>query len=559
MVTFVQSGIGAIKRSLQEKLGESLSVADFGAKGDGVTSDALAFQRACDYAHSIGGARIHVPTPKVAWLIDYPVFLRNGTELAGTGVSCKIIFKNPSYAKGRGGFVIGSSLEANRDTALAAYAAGTYPAASMRNNAYVNPNLKQYLRDNPAKAEAKDSCIHDVYIIAQFDSPTDWGGYGINFVNAWNCHAYRIWGKGWTQLIGMGSDVVPETPSNYACTAKELYVMEPDLVHTYYSVGFMANSTDCEISRARQYVAIPAGTTDGNGVATNFCERCTIRDINIPKLGRSTNSQGVFLNNSKGCVVDEIYVGDAKMAMATFYTDNSYNDPAMRNKVGPTIVGDSCDQVVNLGAKYTSVLGYVNVASTTDVAFLNSNATNNAVSGPNNVVSTPSDQPRRAYFTSNTLAGWTPRAIYFRPVDLLVNDKSADVLSYNALKTVQAKAGIDLNLLWRVPEYVRAIGGATVYLTYADNASVAGSTTTVSVRRMVGFNGNAGEAPYVESTATHSASNTATTDLSYGLSGLFVENADTSHGLGFSMDVLITLKAPTQYSSLKEVKVEYFG
>ncbi|MDR8459595.1 phage tail protein, partial [Acinetobacter baumannii] len=84
-----------------------------------------------------------------------------------------------------------------------------------------------------------NSSIHDLYLEARFTNSTKnkWGGYGINFVNAQNCHVYNIWGKGWTQLIGMGSDIPPETPSNHLCSAKYLHVLEPDLVRTYYSIG----------------------------------------------------------------------------------------------------------------------------------------------------------------------------------------------------------------------------------------------------------------------------------------------------------------------------------
>ncbi len=167
----------------------------FGAKGNGVQSDAWAFQRAMLYANSIGGAAVFFPTPPVAWLLDYPVYVLNNTEAYGTGIACRIIFKNPIFNKGRGGFVIGSSLEANRETALAAYAAGTYPGATTINPAFVNPAPGQFLRDNPSFVQARNSVIRDVYLKAEFDNPADWGGYGINIVNAWNCHAYRIWAR----------------------------------------------------------------------------------------------------------------------------------------------------------------------------------------------------------------------------------------------------------------------------------------------------------------------------------------------------------------------------
>lgn len=54
LISFLQGGVGAIVRTVQDKLRETVSLEDFGAVGDGVTDDSAATHAACVYCYQSG-------------------------------------------------------------------------------------------------------------------------------------------------------------------------------------------------------------------------------------------------------------------------------------------------------------------------------------------------------------------------------------------------------------------------------------------------------------------------------------------------------------------------
>lgn len=91
-VTFTQGGAGAIERDLVEKLGEFISVKDFGAIGDGVTDDTLAFSSAIS-----SGRSIFIPDGEyIVDISSVSITLSPGTSFVGNGLSSIILLKNTS-------------------------------------------------------------------------------------------------------------------------------------------------------------------------------------------------------------------------------------------------------------------------------------------------------------------------------------------------------------------------------------------------------------------------------------------------------------------------------
>jgi hypothetical protein len=79
-----QSGTGAVSRTVQSKLNDSISVVDFGAVGDGVADDYFAFQAAIDYLYPRGG-HIYVPKPSVRYRLSQRLVIKSQIELYGDG------------------------------------------------------------------------------------------------------------------------------------------------------------------------------------------------------------------------------------------------------------------------------------------------------------------------------------------------------------------------------------------------------------------------------------------------------------------------------------------
>lgn len=99
LVGLLQSGIGAVARTVQAKLREiAISVMDYGAVGDGVTDDTTAVQAAVYYAETIGeGAKVVFPAGKYLFNSTVTV-MKSGVLLEGAGAPATWIVNGQANA-----------------------------------------------------------------------------------------------------------------------------------------------------------------------------------------------------------------------------------------------------------------------------------------------------------------------------------------------------------------------------------------------------------------------------------------------------------------------------
>ena len=543
----------------------------FGAKASNSAADrynnALAFQNALNKIQEMGSGKLVCSGG--TYYIGFPIYVRSNTDFDLNGST--LVFVNPVFRKGRGGIVIGSSYEANYTQAMSAYSDGSYATntGKTENTSYVNPGQKQWLRDNPSFIEVSYSRVHNGRINAYFDG-TDGtnGGYAINFVNSAHCSAYDIEGSGWTQLIGMGSDVPPETPSNYDCHAYNLTVTSPDLVRTFYSIGFIANSTECSIRDAVQIAPMTDGTSNGSGVATNFSQNCIIENISIPNLGQTASSEGVLINNTSGSVIRNIMVRNCRRVISTFYVDSTTLDSTKPNII-QGISGIGTVALISLRSKYDLITDFVTDATTpNDILFGNTNASGNVIKQePLSLgVTETSTFFLRNYLQNNTIRGYTRKIKYLRPADILVNSKS-DTNGWNYNKTVSTKIGVDLHFLWEVPDNIKALDTISLFCSFnatSDTAFITGSTVLAELIQMSAFDGNINTNPYTAFTNSRVAASgqtdtTLTAQYSSSVSPGTVLMSDTTNGLSNSWYVHLRMYNNVNNNYMKEIRVSYWG
>ena len=83
-----------------------------------------------------------------------------------------------------------------------------------------------------------------------------------------------------------------------------------------------------------------------------------------------------MVNNSSGCRVNNIMIGDAKIAVSLFFSDKSTLNPEKPNFID-TVTGVNCNSVISVFSKYNYIKNITAKNCIYKVVLKNRNATNN--------------------------------------------------------------------------------------------------------------------------------------------------------------------------------------
>lgn len=494
--------------------------------------------------------------PGATYWVDFINFIPSNTLIMGNGATIKHVDPLSSY--GRGGLVIGSSREFNYNSAKAAYLANTYPA-SVVNTGFTDPAITQYLEFNQSFVQAQNVIVRDLRMEAVFTLPTSWGGYAINVVNAQHVRIYNLTTKGWTEALNFGSDTAPSTPSCYDVIGDGIYVESGDLVRTYYAIGFIANSTECEISNGVLATKLTDGTQNGSAVSLNACERCRVRNIDVPNLGLTVSSEGVLLNNAKDCIVENIDVRNCISVMSTYYTLAYFSGPTNKNTIRN--INGSGTYLISLRAKNATISSFAADDDTTvELYFANNNATNNVIKNEPKNMAFGGSNTMAFFLQNNSVRGWQRRYMYIRPNPMLMNDMvDTSALATADIKdnTVASKASVDLRFLWQIPNNVKAIDDIRTFITWSAAAQAAGSNISLSLVQEIAFDGNINETPYIALTNNKTADGTTDTTLvAQPVGGLgLIRMDDSTNGLAYGFYLRARMTNNVNFNYIKQIRV----
>jgi parallel beta-helix repeat protein len=254
-LSFLQAGTGAAARTVQSRLRDTISVYDFGAKGDGVTDDTAAIQNALNAA----GSNNTVLLPPGSFAVT-GIAVPSGVTLMGCGAG-SILVPAAGFSSG-GNLVVIASNAVN---------------SSVQNFAVNLPTTYGSSTAVLINTGASFCSVRDVYM-------TSGGAFGVDLVQAINCEVERV-------TILAAATIGIESQNGSWNRIIDCYVTGVVGSHHFQ----ITNEVNSEIRGCRSYLL----TGSGFGMNLNGCSACRITNC----FAQDSVAEGINITNSSNCVV----------------------------------------------------------------------------------------------------------------------------------------------------------------------------------------------------------------------------------------------------------------
>jgi Pectate lyase superfamily protein len=472
---------GSVATTVAAKLGQYLSVCDFGAVGNDIHNDTTAIQAALDYCFNTGGGVVYVPPGN--WKTTSPLIVRSNTSLIGSGPGTVIHGTGGSGSPSANVVHLGYGYEWNQY--------GQYFNPLSNNDA----TLAQLLVYDYSKITTSNVRVSNMTIKSSSN------GLGVWTMNCQNAQIDNLWFIDTLTPVNVANDAYGWQCASHNVNVSDIWQISAKGVNDWYDIGFCGSATNVVFTRCYNNPNTPSALDTIVGV--NQTHDMVMTNC-VFSMETPTGKKGITYAGASTSTVHNTMVSDCIFK----HLDNGVVFYDIAKGVCTSNTFDSCTQAIGLLAKSCLIENNMFVNNTTDISG-NGDATGHVIQGnylttiSNNDIdfeayNTFRDNTNGAYPTANTNS-YGP--LYERQTTVVPYEGFVNVTQIANVtdKSEQffVTAGATVSLLYKIPQNFKKIK----YVSTTGYAAAAGEVITISI---VGNNGagNSSGFPYTQSVAT---------------------------------------------------------
>lgn len=475
---------GAVSRPVSSRLGDFVSVLDFGAKGDDIQNDTAFIQKALDEVSAAGGGTVYVP-PGV-YKTNKPLIVKSNTVFEGSGPGTTIKCYGAGFPPGNA-IHIGWGYEWDLN--------GSY-----FNPAYIGTDatLTQLLNDDYSNIKEKNIIVRNFHILHTNNGGSIWS------LNATDFLVENLWCENAQTPINIANDAGGWQGACARCTVRNIYQIGAG---AWYDLLFTGSAVDVTVSE--MYTDPNSNSALAESMGCNGTVRLTIKNCILHKSDGSgkagINILGGF-GEDKQTIVEGNVIDGYNTGVILY---NNFNSVVSNNQIRNSNIGLSI-----FGKNHLIDSNYFK-GNTTDISG-NIDATGNTITNNRGIstVNIPgfSNPSEFNHFSGNNLGVGTnvssntgyggalrSRKFILSPIEAFVTTSQSSSVSIGLGSITTTAAPV--SVFFKIPLQIKKITSLNLY----GFSPVASETIDVDI---VGFNSgiNSASLPVLESLGSYTTS-----------------------------------------------------